>query len=69
MIKRAGEAKQMPCVMKLDNWGGSCGAHECLAWEFWIDPRDLQGEKGFHGKTGHGKKDMEKAGFCGAIKR
>lgn len=68
MIKTSGQAKQMPCVMKLDNWGGSCGAHECLAWEFYIDPREMSGEKQRHGQPGHGRRDSDKAGYCGFVR-
>jgi hypothetical protein len=68
MIKTSGEARQMPCIMKLDNWEGSCGSHECLAWKFFWD--DFDAGKGItptHGKKDHGKGDMNKRGFCGFV--
>ena len=70
MIKSAGEAKQMPCVMGLTNWVGSCGAFECLAWNyFWDDCVDsVNGAKHTHGKKGHGVSDSNKKGFCGFTK-
>ena len=64
MIKTSGEARQMPCVMRLDTWDGSCGSHECLAWNFFWDELDND-KKATHGREGHGKIDMKKRGFCG----
>jgi hypothetical protein len=65
MITTVAKMREMPCVMKLDRWGGSCGAFGCPAWHFWIDPRETMGGKNIHKTPGHGKKDSEKMGYCG----
>jgi len=69
MIKTAGEAKQMPCVMNLKHWEGSCGAYECLAWNYFWDDWDTDSKDRPIQKRGkHGKTDMNKRGFCGFTK-
>jgi hypothetical protein len=66
MIKKISELKQMPCVARMDNWGGNCGADECPAFHYFFDEYDFKSAyTPHHGKDGHSKPPHLKRGYCG----
>jgi len=65
MITTVGKAKEKLCVVPGLTETGRCVGLDCMAWHYWMDPRETMGGKTVHNSPGHGKANSDKSGYCG----
>jgi hypothetical protein len=72
MITSVGKAREKWCpfdkgqVSPRENSAGTCIGPECMMWRFWIpSPGALSTEVDSLTKEKHGKRDLDKKGYCG----
>ena len=72
MIISVGKAKEKWCpfdrgqVSPRENSAGTCLGPECMMWRFWVPPPGTQStEVNSFTAEKHGKRDLDKKGYCG----